>query len=62
MQIEADQLRYVIATTKEKPYDDIRDYKADLSEVYRLKLRKMKDPANATRRVMKNVRGKFTLE
>ena len=62
MQIDADKLRYVIASTAEKPYDDFKDYKADLSDVYKIKLKKTKDPVKATQRVTKRVKAKFELE
>jgi hypothetical protein len=52
----------VVATTKEKPYDDIHDYKTDLGPQYFIRLRKLKSPEKASARVMKRVRSKFELE
>ena len=61
-QKEMDPVRFVVATTKEKPWDDINDYPSNLSTVYKPKLKKMKDPEKATARVVKRVRGKFERE
>ena len=49
----------MVASKNEKPLDDIHDYPIDLTPVYRLKLKKMKEPHKAANRVVKRVRGKF---
>lgn len=61
-QSEVPNLQFVVATLKEKPIDDILDYKHDLSDKYLLKLRKQKVPATAATRTTKRVRGKFERE
>lgn len=58
-QKDIDPVRFVIATTKEKPWDDIIDYPSNLSTVYNQKLKKLKDPEKATARVVRRVRGQF---
>ena len=62
MQNEQDAIRFVIASKKEKPYDDIHDYPTELDGMYPLKLKKAKDPEKQMLRVVKLVRGKFEKE
>ena len=61
-QKEYDPVRVVIATLKEKPYDDIMDYPLELDKTYPINWRKPKDPKKATLRVVRRVRTRFDLE
>ena len=52
----------MVASNKEKPIDDIKDYPLDWQKKYPMKLKRSKDLTKETRRVVKRVRAKFDLE
>ncbi len=58
-QQKVDPVRVVLSNFKEKPYDDVHDYPADLGPTYEIKEKKLPEPAVAVSRVVKRVRSKF---
>ncbi|CDW76885.1 ankyrin repeat-containing protein [Stylonychia lemnae] len=52
-------IKVVLATTKEKPLDDIQDYPLDLGNQYQIQDRDLNKPFQQTTRIVNRVRGKF---